>query len=90
MSETVRLFPVSGAFIVGEPAVEREVTPSEAKRLLRYQPPAYTTEVEKSPKKKRRHKKPTVPEAPSPSEAEDDLPEASTPPTVEPVAEPQE
>ena len=39
--ETVRLLPVPGAYINGEPAAEREVTPEEAERLLAYFPPAY-------------------------------------------------
>lgn len=41
--ETVRLYPVPGAYINGEPAAEREVTTEEAERLLRFYPPAYTT-----------------------------------------------
>jgi len=41
--ETVRLFPVPGAYIHGEPAVEREVSPEEAARLLAFTPPAFTT-----------------------------------------------
>ena len=37
----MRLVPVPGAYIIGEPAVEREVTPQEAERLLAFKPPAY-------------------------------------------------
>lgn len=40
--EAVRLFPVPGAFIHGEPAVEREVSPAEAERLLSFRPAAFT------------------------------------------------
>ena len=40
--EAVRLYPVPGAYINGEPAVEREVSKKEAERLLSYHPPAYT------------------------------------------------
>lgn len=39
--EVVRLSPVPGAYIPGEPAVEREVSPAEAERLLAFEPPAY-------------------------------------------------
>jgi len=40
----VRLYPTTGAYIPGEPAIERDVTSEEAERLLAYSPPAYTTE----------------------------------------------
>jgi len=40
--KTVLIYPVPGAFINGEPAVVREVTPEKATELLRYKPPAYT------------------------------------------------
>jgi len=40
--EAVRLYPVPGAFIIGEPAVEREVSAEEAEWLLEFSPPAYT------------------------------------------------
>ena len=43
---TVRLSPVPGAYISGEPAAEREVTPEEAERLLAYFPPAYEIAAE--------------------------------------------
>lgn len=39
----VKLYPVPGAYVVGEPTDEREVTEAEAKRLLKYEPPIYTT-----------------------------------------------
>jgi hypothetical protein len=39
--KAVRLIPVAGVYIQGEPAVEREVTPEEADRLLSYRPPAF-------------------------------------------------
>lgn len=40
----VRLYPTRDAFISGVPAIEQDVTPEEAERLLAYQPPAFTTE----------------------------------------------
>jgi hypothetical protein len=40
---TVHLYPTNDAFIPGEPATERDVPAEEAKALLAYQPPAYTT-----------------------------------------------
>lgn len=40
----VRLYPTHKAYIPGEPAIEREVAPEEAERLLAYSPAAYTTE----------------------------------------------
>jgi len=39
---TVTLCPVPGAFISGVPAVECEVSAREAKRLLKFKPPAFT------------------------------------------------
>lgn len=45
----VKLYPTGNAYILGEPAEEREVTEAEAKRLLRYDPPAYTTDKPKDP-----------------------------------------
>jgi len=47
--EAVRLLPVPGAYIPGEPAVEREVTPEEAERLLSYRPAAYVKAPESKP-----------------------------------------
>lgn len=43
VGEVVHLYPTHDAYIPGEPAIERDVTPEEADRLLAYQPPAYTT-----------------------------------------------
>lgn len=60
--KAVRLFPVPGAYINGEPAAEREVTEDEAERLLSYFPPAYTTT-------------PPIPDEPPVIEAEVDEPE---------------
>ncbi len=50
MSKTVRIYPVPGVSIMGVPAIEQDVTEAEAKRLLAYQPPAFTTERPKPAK----------------------------------------
>lgn len=47
--KVVRLYPVPGAYIIGEPAAEREVSPAEAERLLAFKPPAYTKTPPKPP-----------------------------------------
>ena len=41
---TVHLWPLPGAFIPGEPAVERDETPERAAELLGWSPPAFTTD----------------------------------------------
>ena len=46
----VKLYPTANAYVLGEPAIEREVTETEAKRLLKYEPPIYTTTPPKAPK----------------------------------------
>lgn len=43
MADTVRIYPVPGAYLVGVPAIEQEVSEAEAKRLLKYDPPIFTT-----------------------------------------------
>jgi len=76
----VRLLPVPGAYITGEPAVEREVTAAEADRLLSFKPPAY-----------RKAPAAVIEVAAEPAEAE--VPPIPQPPDIEdaPVAtEPQE
>lgn len=40
----VRLYPTRDASIPGVPAVERDVPPDEAERLLAFVPPAFTPE----------------------------------------------
>lgn len=40
----VTLYPIPGAYLPGVPAVETEVSAREAKRLLKFDPPAFTTE----------------------------------------------
>jgi hypothetical protein len=47
--DMVTLYPVPGAWIPGEPAVIREVTPKQAKALLRWKPAAFTTEAPPQP-----------------------------------------
>ena len=48
----VRIYPLPGAYIPGTPHIEQEVSPEEAKRLLAYQPPAYTQEAPQPPSSK--------------------------------------
>lgn len=43
-TKRVRLYPTADATVPGVPAIEQDVTPEEAERLLAYSPPAFTTE----------------------------------------------
>jgi hypothetical protein len=49
---TVHLYPVEGASVYPYPADEIDVTAAEAKALLAYEPPAFTTEPPKGVKAK--------------------------------------
>ena len=59
MSKTVHLYPTAGAFILGEAAEEKDVSEADARRLLAYHPPAFTTDPP--------HRAATPTETPEPS-----------------------
>jgi hypothetical protein len=51
----VTIYPTGDAYIAGVAAVEQEVSEAEAKKLLAYTPPAFTTDPPKG------HQKPEGP-----------------------------
>lgn len=65
-ADLVHLYPDPHHYIQGEPAVERDVSPEEAERLLAYHPPAY-------------HLEPPVQVAPSPPDEGADQPTPGEP-----------
>ena len=57
----VHLFPATGWYVPGVPAVECDVTPARAAELLAYHPPAFTTTTPPPDE-------PAQPDAPAPDE----------------------